>query len=69
MTGPSGGAGWWGGTSRGQDRLTLPDLASNDALSLELAGRPQRSVGGPDRLPRERVAFYRTSRLLTVADP
>ena len=69
MTGPSGDAGWKAGASRGQDRLTLPDMAGNDALLLELAARPQRSVGGPDRLPRERVAFYRTSRLLTVADP
>ena len=47
MTGPSGDGGWKAGASRGKDRLTLPDLASNDALSLELAGRPQRSVGGP----------------------
>ena len=37
MTGHSADAAWWGGTSRGKDRLSLPDLVSNDTLSLELA--------------------------------
>ena len=37
MTGPSSDAGWWGGAGRGKDRLTLPDLVSNNTLPLELA--------------------------------
>ena len=37
MTGPSPNAAWWGGAARGQDRLTLLDLISNDTMPLELA--------------------------------